>query len=147
MRLLSIMIVATLLVGCSSTPVEAPKRALRAEGTGYLEGGPTVGIDSTPAKNTTLQLLDDRIKENTRLKTRLEAAETARAEAEKRTAESESAAGQHSRRIEELERLLSHQAEENRDLLDELLKTRITRLRMERQMLQAKLADLADEKK
>ena len=71
----------------------------------------------------------------------------ARAEAERRTSESEAAAGRQSRRIEELERLLAHQAEENRDLLDELLKARIMRLRMERQMLQTKLADLADEKK
>ncbi|NRA94605.1 MAG: hypothetical protein HRU14_00195 [Planctomycetes bacterium] len=147
MRLLAVMIVASLVVGCSSTAVDPPKRPLRAEGTGYLEDGPTVGIDSKPPKNTTLRMLDEKIKENTRLKTRLEAAEGARAEAERRTSESEAAAGRQSRRIEELERLLAHQAEENRDLLDELLKARIMRLRMERQMLQTKLADLADEKK
>lgn len=147
MRLLAVMIVTSLLIGCSSTAVDPPKRPLRAVGTGYLEGGPTVGIDSNPPKNTTLLMLDERIKENTQLKSRLEAAESARAEAERRTTESEAAAGQQSRRIEDLERLLARQAEENRDLLDELLKARIMRLRMERQMLQAKLADLADEKK
>ena len=86
-------------------------------------------------------------KENAQLKTRLEAAEKGRVAAEHRSAEAETAAGRQTQRITELEKLLARQAEENKDLLDELLKARITRLRMERQMLQTKLADLADDKR
>lgn len=147
MRALSVLIVMSLVAGCSSTPVDPEKRPLRAEGTGYLQNGPTVGIDSKPPTNTTLTMLNEKLKENAQLKTRLETAETARAAAERRSSEAEAQTGEYSRRIDDLERLLARQAEENKDLLDQLLKARITRLRMERQMLQTKLADLADEKK
>ena len=149
MRTTPILIIVGLtagLAGCGSAPVEQPDQSHAARGTGYLEGGPTVAIDSKPMKNTTLEMLDTRIKENARLKARIETAAAARAEAEGRASQAAETSAAQSRRVDELERLLARQAEENRELMDELLKARIMRLRMERELLQSKLADLAAEK-
>ena len=143
-----LLAIALLTAACGSTPRQQPKPGPSiAEGTGFLQKGPTVAIDTKPPKNTTLQKLEEKLKENAQLKGRLEAAERGRTDAERRASEADLASGRHTTRIQELERLLSRQAKENRGLMDELLKARITRLRMERQLLQGRLADLADEKK
>lgn len=147
MKITLSLLTITLLTGCASTRQEPAPRPHAPQGTGFLEKGPTVAMDTKPPKNTTLQMLDEKIKENAQLKGRIETTNAARAEAERRAAEAEAAAGRHTARIAELELLLARQAEENKGLMDELLKARITRLRMERQLLQGRLADLADEKK
>jgi len=134
------------LSGCGSTPVGTPDQTHAAHGTGYLKDGPTVTMDSSPPKNTTLEMLDAKIREHALLKARIESAAAAQAKAEKRAAQAEESAGVQLRRVEELERLLAMQAEDNRGLMDELLKARIMRLRVEREMLKTRLADLASEK-
>jgi len=140
-------LVALALVACGHVPPKAPVDPEVAQGTGYLEGGPTVKIDTTPANRTTLELLDQKILEAAKLKQELEAARRSEAEATSRTAAAEMVQADLATRLSELEKLLASQGEENKNLMDELLKARIARLRIERQMIQGRIADLVDEKK
>ena len=85
-----LLAIALLTAACGSTPRQQPKPGPSiAEGTGFLQKGPTVAIDTKPPKNTTLQKLEEKLKENAQLKGRLEAAERGRTDAERRASEAD----------------------------------------------------------
>ncbi|MAG56843.1 MAG: hypothetical protein CMJ83_11170 [Planctomycetes bacterium] len=148
MKVATILIAGvTLLAACSHTETTRNQNDPSARGTGYLEDGPTVKIDSAPSGRTTLQELDQLSREATLLKQKLRDAEQARQEADARAQTADIAQGDLARRNQELEELLGRQAEENKDLMDQLLKARLAKLRMERQMIQSRIADLVDDGK
>jgi TolA-binding protein len=143
------MLAVAVLSGCATTS-RAPEDSdpvTTAEGSGYLKEGPVVKLDAEPPQNTTLQQLEQRIREVSDLRARIDEAEQARSDAERRARESETSSVHLSARVSELERLLAAQGEDHRAVMDELIKTRLAKLRLERQMLQSHLAGLAAEEK
>lgn len=132
--------------GCAS--VAGPQAKTPREGPGYLDQGPAVSLDATPpAAASALQLLDERVKENAQLRARVEELETAARAAEARAQGAEKAAAQRNQEVEQIKSLLERSTSENREMTDEVLKSRIARLRVEQEMLRLKLADLVRESK
>lgn len=143
-----IIITALLAVaGCSSSPETEEGPQAKARGTGYLEKGPTVVLDEPPpsASNTTLQLLDQRVRENARLKAKIKAIQGDLKGAEERAAEAEGRLNNHGEESKELRGLLERALSQQKDLTDQLLAARIARLKVEQEMLRLKLADQVQE--
>jgi hypothetical protein len=116
---------------------------------GYLKDGPAVTLDAAAEQGTpsTLQLLDERTKENALLKTQIEELEKAARAADARAQAAEKETQSRATEAEQLKSFLEKAMAEQRELTGEILKSRIARLKVEQEMLRLKLADLVREPK
>ncbi|MSR75863.1 MAG: hypothetical protein EXS14_10390 [Planctomycetes bacterium] len=136
-------------VACSSTPeVDALPLGVTlgdVHGTDYLKDGPTVGLADTARSSqpTTLQLLDEKARENGTLKTRLADMEKSLAESEARATAADALSKLNDAELMQLRALLERSVTEQKALTEEVVKARIARLKLEQDMLRLKLAELA----
>lgn len=138
-----------LLVACSSGPSTEPLPAGASlgdvRGSDYLASGPTVGLSDTAQSTqpTTLQLLEEKARENGVLKARVLELEKSLTDAETRRTNAETAAKAHDEELAQLRALLERSVTEQKTLTDEVVKARIARLRLEQDVLKLKLAEVA----
>lgn len=141
--------VALILAACSSGPTveDLPMGANLGDvhGTDYLKGGPTVGLADTAQSGqpTTLQLLDEKTRENSTLKARVAELELNLAAAEARALSADELSKRNDAELLQLRGLLERSVTEQKALTDEVVKARIARLKIEQDMLKLKLAELA----
>lgn len=134
---------------CASSPEPDPlplgANLGDVHGTDYLKEGPTVGLSDTArgSQPTTLQLLDEKARENSVLKARVTELEKALADAEARTTAAQQLAQRNDVELLQLRALLEKSVTEQRALTEEVVKARIARLRLEQDLLKLKLAELA----
>jgi hypothetical protein len=114
-------------------------------GSDYLASGPTVGLSDTAQSSqpTTLQLLEEKARENGVLKSRVQDLEKSLADAEARRTQAEAAAKAHDEELLQLRSLLERSVAEQKTLTEEVVLARIARLRLEQDVLKLKLAELA----
>jgi hypothetical protein len=136
-----------LVAGCASMhqdpPSSLPEEGPRGEA--YLQGGPTVSLDTNAAHEspTTLELLDTRTRELNAIRAELEAARASEGRAQEAARQAREAADSHLLEQRRLEGLLSEAVAENRDLSERLVSARIEALRLEQNLIRARIAELA----
>lgn len=143
---------ALLVTGCASVPPSEPEPVATSrpqpkipEGSAYLGDGPTVGLEgaAAPRRKTTLQLLEERDQEITRLNEQLKELEKSMEMASARERAATHEAAQSTGEFHRLRDMLEISLSEQKDLTENLLAARIARLRSEQEMIRLKLADLA----
>lgn len=149
MKLLCLCALTVFFCACASTP-DTNALPLGANlgdvhGTDYLKEGPTVGISDAAraTQPTTLQLLDEKSRENSTLKARVAELEKAVIDAETRATAAQELSKCNDAELLQLRTLLERSVTEQKALTEEVVKARIARLKLEQEMLRLKLADLA----